>query len=253
MNEPFFNYLKVVTIAHVTVVALLFVATYFPGLFSSHDDSGAPVEFLIDTTLTQEGPAGPSDEAVLPLPDEPAVPPDPPPGVSVSPGPREAGPKPPKPPTPKPPIKISTVKVVRAGGKLVRSDRKGATSHFNPLSAKEIARLLAAGGTASDHNVIPNEDQMQKLRVKSVLDENWVPPSKADAGSAVVVTRLWFGDGGRITKWKMERTSGVQMLDDSVKRLLDSVHQVPGLRQSFINQYRLRGFTVEFKVAEGQG
>jgi hypothetical protein len=40
------------------------------------------------------------------------------------------------------------------------------------------------------------------------------------------------------------------MLDDSVTRLLESVRQVPGLSQAFINQYRMRGFPVEFKVAE---
>jgi len=132
----------------------------------------------------------------------------------------------------------------------VRETKKGAGGHFNPLSAKEIDRLLKMGAEASTVTSIPGEDQRQRLLVKRVLDENWAPPSKADAGNAVAVVRLWFGDGGRITKWQIERRSNVPMLDDSVTRLLENVRRIPGLTQDFINQYRLRGFSAEFKVAE---
>ena len=254
MNERFFQHLSVVTIVHVSVVALLVFAAFFRGRLLSRFDKNEPTEFVVDVIPTQEGPAGRDTETVLPE-TEPESQPAPAPVMALEPA-KESVKKPeqearklsdkPK----KEPIKRSTKTVVRVNSRVVHDKNKGSVSHFNPLSEQEIKRRLALGAKASDHTVIPGEDQRQKLIVKNVLYDSWVPPSKADAGDAVTVVRLWFGDGGWITKWKMESKSNVPVLDDSVTRLLENIRQVPGLSQDFINQYRLRGFTADFSVQE---
>lgn len=259
MNESFFRHFRIVTVIHVSLLVLLVVATFIQGCSIFHRDGEELKPFTVDVIPTQDGADGVPAEPVLPEPEpEPVPEPEAAPAMALEPAKVPEKPKqtpakvPDKPKTipvkapdrpRKTPVQVSTTKVVRVTS-------KGPIKHYNPMSAKEIQRLLDLGAERSTVTSIPGEDQRQKLLVKRVLDEHWVPPSKADAGNAVTVVRLWFGDGGRITKWKIERQSSVPMLDDSVTRLLESVREVPGLSQAFINQYRLRGFTAEFKVAD---
>jgi hypothetical protein len=125
--------------------------------------------------------------------------------------------------------------------------QKGGTT-LHPLSQAEIARLLALGGKASDQNIIPGQFDMYRLMVRNTLYEAWFPPDKDEAGTAVATVRIWFGDGGQILKWKIEKASGVAALDASVEQVMNAVRAVPRLGSEFINQFRWKGYSIDFMV-----
>ena len=256
MNGRFLHYLQVSMAAHVLAAVVVFCGILFASCSLSRPPESREIVFTVDTMPTIEG-----DRMGE------AAPPEPEPEQKPLPEPlREIRPEPEKKPAPQPekgivltpdhkpdkkptagkavPVEVNRTKVTRQA---VQSPRRG---HFNPLSAAEIRRLLALGATPGTQTVIPAEEDRCKLMVRNALYDAWEPPSKQDAGRAAALVRLWFADGGRILRWRLERASGVPVLDDSVNQVFDRVQDVPGLSVAFLREFRTKGFAVDFTVKE---
>jgi len=115
-----------------------------------------------------------------------------------------------------------------------------------PLTQEEIARLLALGATASDRTSVPGEEQRCLARIRDVLHAAWVEPSAEAAGGREALLAIRFGPGGRIAGGDLRRASGSAELDASVRQILSTVHEIPGLTPAFLKRYP--SVTIAFTV-----
>lgn len=269
MTPSFSRHLLIVAGCHVFLLLCLMFGAWLGGFFH-RSDKAKPITFEVDIR-----PLGKENKAGLPEPGQSARDPEDTPAPKASPKkadtPKKSSKKESKADksdksdksnkSDKKSDKKSEKKAVKIG-KLVtlpgrgsgsgpdygqKPGQKGGTT-TKPLSAAEIARLLALGGTPSDRTILPGQMDMYRLLVRNTLYDVWQPPGKDEAGSAVCVARVWFGDGGRILKWKIEKPSGIPALDSSVEQVLTIVREVRGLGSDFINQYRWKGFSIDFQV-----
>ncbi len=186
-----------------------------------------PVEFIVDVTPSAPGHDAPSFS-------EPE--PEPPPSDRI-PEPTIV-PPPPKPKPERPKIEVSRKPVVRTVGE--------SAPRPNPLTEEDIRKLLAAGATAGDRTLIPDEDSRGLALIKTTLDALWQKPSKAAAGDAEAFLRLWIEADGRVGKTELTRRSGNPELDASVDAVGRQVRRIHGLSSDFI--HRRSPVTVAFTV-----
>jgi outer membrane biosynthesis protein TonB len=257
MNKLFARHFSIVAIVHGAILVVLLFGAWLGGCFRRKPAVDIPIEFTVDMrVLGPENKPGPPPEPVRreiksstdDIPELPVKKPD----IRK---PEEKKPEAKKPEVKKPEAKKPEVKkpvpkpVERpVERKVVRRPSQPQGTTTKRLSDEEIRRLLALGATPGERDVIPAQSDMYRLMVRNALHDPWLPPDKADVGAATARVRIWIGDGGRIVRWSMEKASGVAALDASVVNVMNSVRDIPGLGGDFINQYRVRGFSVDFQV-----
>ena len=65
---------------------------------------------------------------------------------------------------------------------------------------------------------------------------------------SIIIIRVWFGSGGRIVKFNLEKSSGDAKVDQSIKSAATRVGSVPALPAAFIERFRSKGVPVQFEV-----
>ena len=122
-----------------------------------------------------------------------------------------------------------------------RTDRK-------TLTDAEIQKLLNAGyKPGSSTNLAASEEQLCISLIKQAFEEKWDKPPWTDTLRPMVI-RVWFGGGGRILNFKLEKSSGDPAADSTIKSAASRVGVVRGLTGSFIDKYRGEGVAVRFTV-----
>jgi len=212
---------KIVAVAHVAVVAVLFVASGWQRLRKPRPTVEIPVELTL-----QAAPADPAP-AVVPLPDAPPEPPPPKPAPSP--------PDPPPPPRRKP--------VVPSRRLVTRPVEQPAP---RTPTAEELRNLLAEELAPRHDTALPNEDAVCFEKVRQALHGAWAQPSREEAGGDVVRASIGFDAGGRITSRRLSAPSGNAVLDRSVREALDAVDRVPGLTAGFLERHPT--VTIAFNV-----
>jgi|GEM_PF-1923174 len=250
MNKEFRRNFRVVTIAHLAVVALLLLSTGFRAMFRKKVEPVRALEFLVN--VVQEEPK--KQTAVLREPER--SPPVPPPKKDIpelepKPIPKPKTPSPPKEkPKPKPeekptperktPVKVSTKKITRT----VTAAEPPPGKRLTP---EEIRRLLEAGGKPSDRTVIPDsEDQRCYALIHDAFYDVWAQPSKEDAGDRVVVAAIRLLADGTIGARNIIQRSGNSAFDESVRQALQAVRRVEHLTPDFIRRHP--EVQIEFRV-----
>lgn len=214
---------RLVTVVHVIVLAVLSGASWIRACVRHRPETIVPIEFVVDVTSLPEAAPAP------PAPDADAMPAPPPPRPEPAPAP--------KPKPKRKPIKVSK-DIVRRNAEV--DTRKP------PLDEEKIRELLAKGAKPSDHTVIPSDDAVCMATIKRRLDDAWVKPSYAEAGDATAEVALTFQLDGKILESKIKRPSGNEVLDASVRQVLQSVKRIEGLSPEFLR--RRRTVTVSFRV-----
>ena len=122
-----------------------------------------------------------------------------------------------------------------------RTDRK-------TLTDAEIQKLLNAGyKPGSSTNLAASEEQLCYSLIKRAFEEKWDEPPWTDTLSPSV-RRVWFGGGGRIMNFRLEKSSGDPAADATIKSAASRVGSVRGLTSGFIDKYRSGGVPVRFTV-----
>lgn len=161
--------------------------------------------------------------------------------------------RPPEPPKPKKESPKSVVseestkskpKVERSTNRVVRTPPKPATP---PLSPEEIKRLLAQGARISDRTSVPDEiahGSWYYAMVRQKMYDAWIQPgASVPAGKSTEVTLRILRDG-TIARRQITRSSGNSVMDESVRRAVESVSKMPPLPSEWSAAYK--DITVEF-------
>jgi TonB family protein len=264
MKPAFWRDLKIVTVGHFVALGLLCIPFGCQSIFGKKHEVTA-VTFMVQV------PAGSED--VPPEPDVPDV--APPPAPAPAPEPEAAAPEPPAPKPPKaepaPAIKLedktkpkkpdkapapagvgkksdtqkkSDVEVSQ--NKVKRRHGMGGRSASSPLSEAQIRRLLLQGAVEGDRTIIPGEEDRNLALVQRALYSAWVQPSKDDAGESVAEAEIRLDVTGKVTGYRITKSSGKAMLDASVAEALKDVKRVTGLSGTFLKQHP--EVTVAFRV-----
>lgn len=168
--------------------------------------------------------------------------------------------KPPEPPKPKPeppkpsPVPEQTVKpkptVQRSTNRVVRAPPKPAQP---PLTAEEIRKLLAAGARISDRTSIPTDvpaGAWYYSVVRDKLYDAWVQPGGAVRPGTSVEVEIRVLRDGTIASYRMLRPSGNTVMDESVRRALETVKRLPPLPSEWGGPHR--DISVEFVLESGR-
>lgn len=227
MSPRFGHYLKVVTIAHVLVLAGLLVVSGWRRWVRPKPTVTLPVDFVVQAPRTET--------AQDPSPPVPSTPTPPPPPVSEPP----PSPPPPAPqPKPRKPIVRSAKRVTRSVDPPVSEPRR--------LSKEDIRKLLERGARLGDHTHVAEGDRVLLDRIRRALYEAWSQPSKEEAGEAVARAEVTLGLDGRITGRRLIGSSGNSAMDASVLQALRSVTRIEGVTPAFLKRHP--SVKIAFKV-----
>lgn len=225
--------------AHGFVVMVVVFQGIFSGCLQRRDDITIPVEFLVEVSPPTPDPA---ETQAAPSPE-----PEPEPEAEPDPIIEDRLPEPEMTPEPKPEPKPKPKRKIEVSRKRVtRKVESSKPQKQNTLSEEEIRKLLAAGATASDRTSIPGEDQRNLAVIKKTLDAAWQKPSKASAGGAEAILKIWLETDGRIRRVSLSSRSGNPVLDQSVEAAGNRVTRIHGLTPDFVR--RRSPVTIAFSV-----
>ncbi|MBO7721467.1 MAG: TonB C-terminal domain-containing protein [Kiritimatiellae bacterium] len=116
------------------------------------------------------------------------------------------------------------------------------------LTPDQIRNMLNQGYKPGTSNQLAaNEEQLALSLIKAAFEAKWDKPPWTDTLRPMVM-RVWFGNGGRIMKYSLEKSSGDARADQSIKSAASRVGAVPALPAAFIDKYRSSGVPVRFTV-----
>ena len=116
------------------------------------------------------------------------------------------------------------------------------------LSDAEIRKLLNAGyKPGTSEQIATSELQLGFSLVKSAFEEKWDKPPWTDTLKPMTI-RVWFGGGGRVVNYKLEKSSGDARADQSIKSAASRVHSIPALPAAFVEKFKSSGVPVQFTV-----
>jgi len=109
-------------------------------------------------------------------------------------------------------------------------------------------KLLAQGYKPSDHTELaPNEESRCYSLIRTAFYDRWDRPPWTDTLKEMVL-RVWFGPGGRVVNFRLEKGSGDAKADLTVINAAKSVRCVVGLSSDFIDSKKSSGVPIRFKV-----
>ena len=116
------------------------------------------------------------------------------------------------------------------------------------LSKAEIEKLLGIGVKAGTSNQLATSDaQLGYSLIKMAVEDKWEVPPWTDTLKPMTV-RIWFGGGGRVVNYKLEKSSGDAKADRSILSAASRVGAIPGLPPAFIEAYKNKGIPCQFTV-----
>ena len=116
------------------------------------------------------------------------------------------------------------------------------------LSDAEIQKLLNMGYKPGTSEQLATSDaQLGYSLIKSAVEDKWEVPPWTDTLKPMTV-RIWFGGGGRVVNYKLEKSSGDAKADRSILSAASRVGAIPGLPPAFIEAYKNKGIPCQFTV-----
>lgn len=116
------------------------------------------------------------------------------------------------------------------------------------LSNAEIQKFLNMGyKPGTSEQLAASDAQLGYSLIKSAVEDKWEVPPWTDTLKPMTV-RIWFGGGGRVVNYKLERSSGDAKADRSILSAASRVRAIPGLPPAFIEAYKSKGIPCQFTV-----
>lgn len=116
------------------------------------------------------------------------------------------------------------------------------------LSNAEIEKHLNMGyKPGTSEQLAASDAQLGYSLIKSAVEDRWEVPPWTDTLKPMTV-RIWFGGGGRVVNYKLERSSGDAKADRSILSAASRVRAIPGLPPAFIEAYKSKGIPCQFTV-----
>ena len=198
-----------------------------------------PNEKLMFVEFTVSIPPPPAPDVPEPNKPEPPKPPPDPDAIRV---PDKEKPKPPEPPK----------KDIRQTNRVARKDFKAPTPKDKPLSEAEIARLLKMGARIGSTTSIPDDGQIALgayyNHVQKRMKDVWQPPPQlANLPGLSTDVSITVAPDGRITARSKTRSSGNELMDDSVMK---AVNSIKALRQLPAGCRRPVDISITFEISD---
>ena len=116
------------------------------------------------------------------------------------------------------------------------------------LSDAEVMRRLNEGyKPGTSEQIATSELQLGYSLIKQTFEEKWDKPPWTDTLKPMTI-RVWFGGGGRIVKYHLERSSGDRKADQSILSAASRVGAIPALPAAFVDKFKRSGVPVQFTV-----
>ena len=116
------------------------------------------------------------------------------------------------------------------------------------LSDAEVMRRLNEGyKPGTSEQIATSELQLGYSLIKQTFEEKWDKPPWTDTLKPMTI-RVWFGGGGRIVKYNLERSSGDRKADQSILSAASRVGAIPALPAAFVDKFKRSGVPVQFTV-----
>lgn len=116
------------------------------------------------------------------------------------------------------------------------------------LSNAEIQKFLNMSyKPGTSEQLAASDAQLGYSLIKSAVEDKWEVPPWTDTLKPMTV-RIWFGGGGRVVNYKLERSSGDAKADRSILSAASRVRAIPGLPPAFIEAYKSKGIPCQFTV-----
>lgn len=116
------------------------------------------------------------------------------------------------------------------------------------LSDAEVMRRLNEGyKPGTSEQIAMSELQLGYSLIKQTFEEKWDKPPWTDTLKPMTI-RVWFGGGGRIVKYNLERSSGDHKADQSILSAASRVGSIPALPAAFVDKFKRSGVPVQFTV-----
>ena len=116
------------------------------------------------------------------------------------------------------------------------------------LSDAEVMRRLNEGyKPGTSEQIATSELQLGYSLIKQTFEEKWDKPPWTDTLKPMTI-RVWFGGGGRIVKYNLERSSGDRKADQWMLSAAARVGAIPALPAAFVDKFKRSGVPVQFTV-----
>ena len=116
------------------------------------------------------------------------------------------------------------------------------------LSDAEIMKLLNQGYKPGTSEQLATSDaQLGYSLIKMAVEGKWDVPPWTDTLRPMTL-RIWFGGGGRVVRYKLEKSSGDAKADQSILSAASRVGSIPGLPPAFIDAFKSKGIPCVFTV-----
>ena len=122
-----------------------------------------------------------------------------------------------------------------------RTDKKT----FTDAQIRDLLNKGYKPGTSEQ--LAASDAQLGYSLIKMAVEDKWDVPPWTDTLRPMTV-RIWFGGGGRVVNYKLEKSSGDAKADRSILSAASRVGAIPGLPPAFINAYKSKGIPCQFTV-----
>ena len=127
--------------------------------------------------------------------------------------------------------KIDPPKIIKKYG--------SATAKDKPLSPEEFMRLMNQGyRIGAENQIAQNEVQRCLSIIQRVIQTECDKESVNWAGVQSPILDLAFGNGGRLTRYRIHTSSGDPNLDRVVLNALSRIGSIPGLSTTFLDSVK---------------
>ena len=123
----------------------------------------------------------------------------------------------------------------------------GRTARKTLSDAEVMRRLNEDYKPGTSEQIATSELQLGYSLIKQTFEEKWDKPPWTDTLKPMTI-RVWFGGGGRIVKYNLERSSGDRKADQSILSAASRVGSIPALPAAFVDKFKRSGVPVQFTV-----
>lgn len=128
-----------------------------------------------------------------------------------------------------------------------KSSGDGRTARKTLSDAEVMRRLNEGYKPGTSEQIATSELQLGYSLIKQTFEEKWDKPPWTDTLKPMTI-RVWFGGGGRIVKYHLERSSGDRKADQSILSAASRVGAIPALPAAFVDKFKRSGVPVQFTV-----
>lgn len=213
-----------VVTAHLAIVLALWIVPWIRRRFRK------PAPLIIPIELSMPLAARPSDPAPVADPEPVAPDPEPAPDTTVTTN------RPSVDPVSEPePERVRQRPRIEVSQERVRRDREAPPEPDPVLTAAELRALLDDTLTSETPRtrITPTDEQRALELIRQTLHQAWRQPSGHHLRGRVAVVALRLNAQGVIQEHTIQRSSGDEAMDASVRAAVGAVHRIPGLPPDF--------------------